>query len=189
MDELQNLIDIINNTVTTGINQQRTIDFNIHTDILIKLVSSIEIKLQTIFNKFGDDNTIKQNVVFNLLLLFKKFGDRPLTNYINKIVDYISKLPEIKTMLDNKGIIITNYEIRDQYEILYVIFTELYRDVTRNDPQYENRQIAKQPLNILKYLCRANYLYKEFENKKLSIEYTVIFFNQFFFTLNLSHMQ
>lgn len=180
MNELQTLIDIINKNVSTGISQQRTINFNMHTDILIKLISSIEIKLQTIFDYAGSDDDIKKNVVFNLLLLFKNYnsGKRPLTNYINKIVDYISKLPEIKMKLDEKGIVIHNYsEIYAQYEILYVIFNDLYKDVNRDDPQYENRQIAKQPLNILKYLCRADYFYNSFKSD--DIDYSDGFFTRF----------
>jgi len=180
MNELQNLTNIINNYVSEGIIQIRNTDLDIHIDELIKLVSSIEIKLQTIYND-NNNNIIKQHVVFNLLLLFKneKLGNRPIINYINKIVDYIAKIPDIKTELEQGGTIINNYQIVEKYEILYKIFINKYGNVTRSmiNP-YEKRQIAKQPLNILKYLCRANALYEKFTDKKL-IKYSEIFFNIF----------
>lgn len=181
MNELQNLINIINDYVMGGVIKIRNIDLDIHIDELIKLVSSIETKLQTIFNHVDGDNDIKINVVFNLLILFKKekLGNRPIINYINKIVDYIAKIQDIKTALEQDGTIINNYQIVEKYEILYKIFIKKYGYVTRSMiDKYEKRQIAKQPLNILKYLCRANALHETFK-ENTSLEYTDVFFKIF----------
>uniref|UniRef100_A0A6C0E366 Uncharacterized protein n=1 Tax=viral metagenome TaxID=1070528 RepID=A0A6C0E366_9ZZZZ len=179
MNELQNLINIIeNDIVKTGIPNRIFLDT--HIEKLIKIVASIEIKLQTIYT---DNDTIKQHVVFNLLLLFKinKIGSRPLTNYINKIVDYIAKIPEIKTEIENMGIIINLYPIVTKYQTLYDIFIEKYSSVRQQDEEeYEKKQLVKQPLNILKYLCRADYLYNLFTtNRQYNIGYTSVFFNSF----------
>jgi len=190
INELHNLINSISNYVSIGVINIRTVNVDIHIDELIKLVSSIEIKLQTIYprnDNIINNNTIKQHVVFNLLILFKKekLGDRPIVNYINKIVDYIAKIPDIKTSLEKKGIIINNYQIIQKYEELYKIFISEYGNVTANDKdKYEKRQIVKQPLNILKYLCRANYLYEKFnknqnQNQSTIIDYTDNFYKEF----------
>jgi len=149
MNKFLNLTKMINTQMATNISESRNID-NIENSF--KMISSIEILLEEIYNNDNDKIQIKQHVLFNMIFAIRNIGERQINRYISLIFEKLINFDVIKEQIESN---IYTFSDEEKYNSIRKIFNLVFQNVTRNSSMYFQKQKIKQPLNLLKYILRA----------------------------------
>jgi hypothetical protein len=137
----------------------------------IKIISSIENLFETIITSHDDigyhDTIIKfvkVHVLFNLVIIMQKVGDRVIDKYVTNIIEKIKKFKQNSEGYDKKFDEVMrqnhpniNFECLDfnqQYKVIVNAFNQYYSVSQREKTKYLERQELKQLINLLKYILR-----------------------------------